>query len=51
MSEKQNELNILENKTNEQGLNYKLRADKTIEEELLTFMLPSNSCISGMAKI
>lgn len=31
--------------------NYKLRADKTLEEEFNTFMLPSNSCISGMAKI
>lgn len=31
--------------------NYKLRADKTQEEEFNTFMLPNNSCISGMAKI
>lgn len=30
---------------------YKARKDKTSEEELTTFMLPSNPCISGMARL
>lgn len=30
---------------------YKLRTEKTSEEELLSFMLPNHSCVTGVAKI